>query len=76
VKRRRTVEGLQIDAQLLARLRRWAARFDVPLSRLVTHLLVMSLERLEQSVENVSTLLTEETHGRQETPEGGAHEAR
>ena len=70
------MENLQIDAELITRLSRWAKMLDVPLSRLVAHLLVMGIERLEQGAENVSALSAEETHGRQETEEWGVCDAR
>lgn len=66
------MEHLQIDTALLARLSRWATRLDVPLSRLVTHLLVVGVERLEQGAENVSVLYTAEVHSTEKTAEEGA----
>ena len=65
-----------MDAELLTRLSRWAKRLDVPLPRLVTHLLLVGVERLEQGAENVSALLTDEAHNSQQTAEGGANHER
>ena len=61
-----------MDAELITRLSRWAKRLDVPLPRLVTHLLVVGVERLEQGAENVSAVYADEAHNRQQTAEGEA----